>query len=493
MKRKIRLLSTICALCIGIAVAVFGVFSAISLSYGINGTIQYVVRDVFVSVNARMYKSTVDDLTSVDDLVAIQTALVNSTSSSTLNANHLIDTNFHLSGGQDTTYYTSFDSTTNSLDNSGKAATKTISNVPINYGSLEYNSSLAYAYYIVVEVTNFGPQPAGVVLTTTLGNGANSNYVASNSDNVAGKTTTDVVKRFVVGLALNNPLVSVTDVDLSINLSISAETVTTSDVSYSTVNNSYNVVTGYTGNATTLTIPSTYNSKNVTKIADNALKNNTTLTAVTLPNTLTTIGANSFNGCTSLNNVEIPAQVSSIGSGAFAGCTSLTTMTVEATTPPTLADTTSLSSATTTIHVHSANRNTYRNANIWSNYYSILTVMDGEVDNLFYIDTSDVLWWNEGDAVTYVCLCNTSNEDWIWTNTTFVQSNLYSFTIEDVSLWTTVIVVRLAPYAGNPSWENKWNHSSYIYIYPLVSGTYNTIAINTSGGYDSMGYSLYNR
>ena len=91
---------------------------------------------------------------------------------------------------------------------------------------------------------------------------------------------------------------------------------------------------------------------NVTKIKNEAFKNNssltgtltignsvteignfafdfcTSLTDVTIGNSVTSIGSNAFRGCTSLTAVTIPDSVTSIGSQAFRGCTSLTAVTI---------------------------------------------------------------------------------------------------------------------------------------------------------------------
>lgn len=62
-------------------------------------------------------------------------------------------------------------------------------------------------------------------------------------------------------------------------------------------------ITKYTGTESTVILPSTINSWPVTKIGEDALKDNTTITSVTIPVNVTEIGANAFAGCTNLTSV----------------------------------------------------------------------------------------------------------------------------------------------------------------------------------------------
>jgi len=71
-------------------------------------------------------------------------------------------------------------------------------------------------------------------------------------------------------------------------------------------------------------------STGITNIADNAFSDCTTLTGITLPDTVIIIGssngAGAFKGCTNLKSVVIPDSVTSIGDSSFSGCTSLTSV-----------------------------------------------------------------------------------------------------------------------------------------------------------------------
>lgn len=64
---------------------------------------------------------------------------------------------------------------------------------------------------------------------------------------------------------------------------------------------------------------------NVTSIKDNAFKDNTKLTEISLPNTINSIGHNAFFNDSSLVAINTPYSLSYIGSKAFYGCSSITT------------------------------------------------------------------------------------------------------------------------------------------------------------------------
>lgn len=62
-------------------------------------------------------------------------------------------------------------------------------------------------------------------------------------------------------------------------------------------------ITKYNGTDTVVVIPPTISNWPVTKIGEDALKDNTTITSVTIPDSVTEIGANAFAGCTNLTSV----------------------------------------------------------------------------------------------------------------------------------------------------------------------------------------------
>ncbi len=66
-------------------------------------------------------------------------------------------------------------------------------------------------------------------------------------------------------------------------------------------------------------------------IGESAFRDCTSLTSVTIPNSVTSIGGSAFEVCTSLTSITIPDSVTSIGSDAFRNCTSLAEINFNAT------------------------------------------------------------------------------------------------------------------------------------------------------------------
>ena len=117
----------------------------------------------------------------------------------------------------------------------------------------------------------------------------------------------------------------------------------------------YEISARYNDMPPRVVIPSTYNGKPVTSIAnrafetheqlksctdefiipnsvttigDKAFRDCRNMSSITIPDSVTTIGGYAFDGCTGLTSVTIPDSVTSIGSRAFDGCTGLTSVTI---------------------------------------------------------------------------------------------------------------------------------------------------------------------
>ena len=93
--------------------------------------------------------------------------------------------------------------------------------------------------------------------------------------------------------------------------------------------NSYNDYSDeYSGN---VVIPSsvTYgNTYAVTSIGNDAFRNCSVLTSISIPNSVTSIGKSAFENCSDLTSITIPNSVTSIGDSAFYDCSGLTSITI---------------------------------------------------------------------------------------------------------------------------------------------------------------------
>ena len=90
-------------------------------------------------------------------------------------------------------------------------------------------------------------------------------------------------------------------------------------------------ITGYnlnTGAQHEVVIPETIDDVLVTSIAADAFKSCTSVTAVTIPDSVISIGDFAFYDCDKLAKVTLGSSITSIGVGAFRGCDALTSITL---------------------------------------------------------------------------------------------------------------------------------------------------------------------
>lgn len=114
-----------------------------------------------------------------------------------------------------------------------------------------------------------------------------------------------------------------------------------------------------------VTIPSS-----VTTIGGNAFTYCTSLEKIDVPNSVTVISGSAFQSCTSLTSVTIQTSTTTIGSHAFENCTSLNSVTVNRLTPPTLGNAAFDNTNNCPIYVPSSVVSTYKSASGWSTYAS---------------------------------------------------------------------------------------------------------------------------
>lgn len=106
-----------------------------------------------------------------------------------------------------------------------------------------------------------------------------------------------------------------------------ADVFASGDFEYTILDDGTVCLKDYTGKASELTIPAELDGRTVTAIGD-GMFSGSSLTSVSIPDSVTSIGRGAFAVCDSLTEVTIPDSVTSMGIGVFAGCDGLTAVTL---------------------------------------------------------------------------------------------------------------------------------------------------------------------
>ena len=91
---------------------------------------------------------------------------------------------------------------------------------------------------------------------------------------------------------------------------------------------SFWVLTGYKGNADTVTLPAGHQGRKVISLAKGVFKGNNTLKKVTVPPSYTSLGASAFEGCKALKSVTLSDSITEIGKACFKSCPKLESMNI---------------------------------------------------------------------------------------------------------------------------------------------------------------------
>ena len=210
MNKRIKLFTSLASLCLSLAVLCFGVYAAISVTYKVGGTVSYTLQDVFVEVQTKVYRSTLTTQTNAETLANNVTSFKTNGS-----LENTVATNYSHTA-------TSYNSQTGEIQTPGDEFETTSDPIQLNYGTYAEDNNLAYAFYIVAQITNYGQNEITVKVTNdVVDETALNSYVRSSGNiNMTGKTTDAVVDRVVIGFALNDPTIGVEDIDFEISLTI---------------------------------------------------------------------------------------------------------------------------------------------------------------------------------------------------------------------------------------------------------------------------------
>ncbi len=152
---------------------------------------------------------------------------------------------------------------------------------------------------------------------------------------------------------------------------------------------SYYNSSAYSGS---VVIPSTvqYNNTHyiVTSIGNNAFQGSSSLTDVTIPESVTSIGNYAFDGCSSLTSEMIPNSVTSIDDYAFWFCTNLSSVLSLNPEPPTCASTSFgyVDTNTCALTVPEGSKEAYAAADVWKDFFNIV---EEDLTGVKAVSTSD--------------------------------------------------------------------------------------------------------
>ncbi len=220
---------------------------------------------------------------------------------------------------------------------------------------------------------------------------------------------------------------------------------------------------GYCVALTSVTI-----GNNVTSIGNSAFYSCRALISIEIPNSVVSIGNAAFRENVALTSVTIGTGVTSIGEYAFGYCAALTSVTCEAVNPPTLGNKAFVSnSALEHIYVPAESVATYKTANRWSAYATIIEAIQSESCNIPLTEIEE-----------------TACDKYVWNDVTYTSSGTITETFKAVNGCDSVVTLHLTINYSTTGEETVVADGSYEWIDGITyteSGDYNYTLTNSAG------------
>ena len=168
MKRKTKLFFSLVSLCFSLAVLCFGVYSAMSVSYSISGSVSYEVTDCFVDITTTVYSSNAIATTD-EELMSLANEFVNTIPSS-------IGDNKTVTHVSEYDEVFDFNTLTGTLDENNGYTPET--SLDLTFGTTEN----VYTYFVVVNIKNLADNVVYTKISSMTDNLDGLGIVATDSN-----------------------------------------------------------------------------------------------------------------------------------------------------------------------------------------------------------------------------------------------------------------------------------------------------------------------
>ena len=194
--KKVKLISSLLSFCFALAVLCFGVYAAQSVNYTVGGTLTYSADGVYVNVQGKMYQSTNNALYG-----ASAKNYASNLASGTL-------------PGENTVVLKQSFSDVKTYDNGQVVeldGTEGATGLNLTFGAYdgEAQTKLSYAYYLVLDIHNYGTNPIQVLLREKATGNTYTNTTFSDGTSITiNATENDRDGRLVFAIALTDLTIS---------------------------------------------------------------------------------------------------------------------------------------------------------------------------------------------------------------------------------------------------------------------------------------------
>ena len=218
MKRKTKLFFSLASLCFSIAVLCFGVYSAMSVSYSISGSVSYEVTDAFVDITTTVYSSNAIATTD-EELLSLANKFVN-TIPSTIGDNKTVT---HVTEYDDVF---DFNTLTGTLDENNGYTPET--SLDLTFGTTEN----VYTYFVVVNIKNLADNVVYTKISNMTDNVEGLGLIATDS-NLRIFSDQESGQSIVFGYAISDLTKSQDNTPITFSIEITSQTpYTYADIEY---------------------------------------------------------------------------------------------------------------------------------------------------------------------------------------------------------------------------------------------------------------------